>query len=516
MKKLTLLGITVSALLLSNCSNEEVMQQNDTQRGVTLSASINESDSRAAVTDAGVFSWNEGDQISVHTSYTNPVWQTFTLKGEGGNASGTFMGMLMGEGTEITSCAVHPAILKPVLAGNKLTLTLPSSYDWQEGVTNVIMMAKINNSGAKLGFSHLGGLFRFVVKGIPASATKFVFTAEGKKLSGEFTIENISATNPAIVTSDAQSDNSITINFPASSQITERIFYVPVPTGTYNALKCDIMDKSNTLLTTANLATGKEVGRAALLLVPTLTCSSTEGGVAVNASTKNELNSALTDALSNKEGALKSTTVTVTEELSKAAPEIAVPVADLKQEESPEAAPTITVAFDAIPKAATESGTGQETTAIKITDGSESGTSTATKSKATIEIAIPQVVEQEEKPSFEVTVPTATAVLSATAATAEYNKVTASTADNTLIVNKGVTVEELTIKGGSVKIYGTVKKLTIDKNSTTQKVLVYPGASCAEFTDGRESGKQITLSYVPGDSGENEGYTGGNVENAWD
>lgn len=511
MKKLTLLGITVSALLLSNCSNEEVMQQNDTQRGVTLSASINESDSRAAVTDAGVFSWGKGDQISVYTSYAASAWQTFTLKGEGGNASGTFMGMLMGEGTEITSCAVHPAILKPVLAENKLTLTLPSSYDWQEGVTNVIMMAKINNSGAKLGFSHLGGLFRFVVKGIPASATKFVFTATGKKLSGEFVVEDISATNPVIVTSDVQSDNSITINFPASGQITERIFYVPVPTGTYNALKCDIMDKSNTLLTTANLATGKEVGRAALLLVPTLTCSSTEGGVAVNASTENELKSALTDALSDKEGTLKSTTVTVTEELSKAAPEIAVPVADLENE----AAPTITVAFDAVPKAAASSTPSGDPTPIKITDGSTSETASAAESKATIEIAIPQVVEQEEKPSFEVTVPTATAVLSATAATAEYNKVTASTADNTLIVNKGVTVEELTIKGGSVKIYGTVKKLTIDKSSGTKKVLVYPGASCGSFTDSRESG-QITLSYVPGDSGENEGYTGGDVKNAWD
>lgn len=504
MKKLTLLGITVSALLLSNCSNEEVMQEQDALKIVELSASINESAPRAAITNQGAFSWSETDQISVHTSCPSPVWQTFTLQGKGGEASGTFQGGMY-DGYTITSCAVHPANLTPSLTGNKLKLTLPSSYTFKEKITNVVMMAYIKDAKGTLAFRHLGGVFRFIVKNIPAAATQFVFVAKGKKLTGEFAVDDITATTPEIATSNENTgmNNSVTINFTASSSVTERIFYVPVPTGEYGNLSCVIKNAEGESLTTMNIADSKKVERCDLKLVPTITCTSVEGGVAVNVSSTDALSNALSTATSST----TPTTITVSETLSKAAPAtISAPISNSSSN------PIVTIAFDAIP-ATSSSGISN---AIKVTDGSNDGTSSGNESKGTVEIAIPQRTAEGEKPKFEVFTPNATAILSATGESAEYGETEALTSGNTLIVNKGVTVEKLTVKGGNVKIYGTVTNLIIDSTSSnTTKVLVYPGASCTQFTDNRESGK-ITPSYVPGDSGENEGYTGGDVTHEWD
>lgn len=499
--------MTATALLLSNCSNEETMPKNDTLNSVELFASINESDSRAAVTDEGVFSWTAGDQLDVHTS-GNPAWQTFTLQGEGGLRSGTFQGTTMGDATP-TSCALHPASLGHVLSGDKLTLTLPSEYEFKEGVTNVLMLAPVTEGNSNLAFKHLGGLFRFVIKNIPATASQFVFTATGKKLTGEFVINDITPASgvPEIATSDAQSENSVTIHFTASANITERIFYIPVPTGSYGALKCEIKDAQGKLLTTTNVADTKEVSRAALMLVPVITCTTIEGGIAINAATEQDLTKALTDAVTGQ-NVPTATTITVDKTLSGELPEtIEVPVAD----KDPSVAPVVTIAFGDIPKASSTGGGNS----IKITDGTESTSTTPSEtSKATIEVAIPQVVAGETAPNVELFMPTSTGVLAATTKTAAYGDITATTADNTLIVNKGVTVNSLTIKGGSVKIFGTVTKLTIDSNSNTTQVLVYPGGSCSEFIDNRDN--KIILIYVPGDSGENEGYTKGDEINQWD
>lgn len=504
--------MTATALLLSNCSNEETMPKNDTLNTIELFASINEPDSRAAVTDEGVFSWTAGDQLDVHTS-GNPAWQTFTLQGNGGLSSGTFQGATMAGATP-TSCALHPASLGHVLSENKLTLTLPSEYEFKEGVTNVLMLAPVIEGKSNLAFKHLGGLFRFVIKNIPATASQFVFTATGKKLTGEFVIDDITPASglPEITTSESGSENSVTIHFTASADIKERRFYIPVPTGSYGALKCEIKDGQGTLLTTTNVADTKEVSRAALMLVPEITCTTIDGGIAVNAATEEALTKALSGAVTAEadQDVPKATTITVDEALSSALPEtIAVPVANMTSS----VAPVVTIAFGDIPKASNGTGGGNS---IKITDGTtETSTAPSTTSKATIEVAIPQVQEGETAPSAELFMPTSTGVLAATTKTAAYGDITATTADNTLIVNKGVTVNSLTIKGGSVKIFGTVTTLTIDSNSNTTKVLVYPGGSCSTFTDNRQEGK-ITLSYVPGDPGENEGYTGGDKINEWD
>jgi hypothetical protein len=73
-----------------------------------------------------------------------------------------------------------------------------------------------------------------------------------------------------------------------------------------------------------------------------------------------------------------------------------------------------------------------------------------TNAPAVLNVTIPEAKE------IEITTPQSTVTLNGTT----YDKVTATTAANTLVIASDVTVKELHIKQGNVKIYGTVTKIT--------------------------------------------------------
>ena len=58
-------SIAMAALVMTNCSQEEELQDIQQSGDIhTLTATI-EGSSRSAVTDGGIFSWTSGDAISV-------------------------------------------------------------------------------------------------------------------------------------------------------------------------------------------------------------------------------------------------------------------------------------------------------------------------------------------------------------------------------------------------------------------------------------------------------------------
>ncbi|MGN0056826.1 MAG: GLUG motif-containing protein [Phocaeicola plebeius] len=80
-----------------------------------------------------------------------------------------------------------------------------------------------------------------------------------------------------------------------------------------------------------------------------------------------------------------------------------------------------------------------------------------------------------------------------------YTSVTASTADNTLVVGEDVVIDDLTVKKGSVEIHGVVKNLTNNASSS----ITYQVGSASELLKladainrTGETGRQTTLEYV--------------------
>ncbi len=470
MKKISLSAIIVSALLLSNCSNEEMMERVPIGNAV-ISATIEDGkDARSNVDDKGFFTWTKGDAIAVYTTNESSRWTKFTLQGEGGTATGNFSGSYVGEGTTSSTCAIYPYNEgKHSLSGSTLTFHMPDTYNYENGNTHAPMLALISEGSTDFPFKHLGGVIRFKINNIPANTAQIVFTTTGQKITGDFTVTDINAQNAEISTSQSSTDNTVTIKLEASATPSNKTIYIPMPTGTYTSMKIEMKDASGTVLNESSTTKSNTIERRKLLLMPTLTCSDVEGSIVASATNVNSLNT----LLSNASDADKLNSVTLSGEGVKSINE-AIKIPETYTNTSGDAK-VLNLVFDDVPAHST---TGS---AIEIKDGN-AGASVTEQSKAKVELAIPETANGETAPSFDITLPTATVTISATGESATYNKVTATTAKQTLIINKSVTVKKLTIKGGNVEIRGKVNELVVTgENATTSSVEVTGEGVCLAY-----------------------------------
>lgn len=98
---------------------------------------------------------------------------------------------------------------------------------------------------------------------------------------------------------------------------------------------------------------------------------------------------------------------------------------------------------------------------------------------------MPETTAEQEAPSVAITMPSTTVTLAAVGNKATYNEVTATTAQQTLIINAGVTVKKLTVKGGNLKIYGKVEQLVHDAGNTTIYIIKGTEASLPATIDSK-------------------------------
>ena len=233
--------LLIGALLAAFGCNREleepmtVAPQGNTSLRATVSETVT---TRTAFADDGTFSWTNGDAFSVYT--TKGAFRTFTLSEGAGSADGVFLGDFDAETT--SKAAVYPASDNHALSGNALTVHLDDNFTWSaDKNSHAPMLAKIAADGDdSFSFKHLGGIIKATFSNVPSSARTFVFTAPGKKVSGDFAIADITAENPVLVTEDSEEGNTVTIRIdnPAS----EVSFYVPLPTGTYPEFSIELFD----------------------------------------------------------------------------------------------------------------------------------------------------------------------------------------------------------------------------------------------------------------------------------
>ncbi len=249
---------SLAAAFLAGCAKNEPAAPNEpvggeevqTPAGTSLTAVIDseeDADGKAAVASDGAVTWTKGDALSV---YDGSAFQTFTLQGEGGSASGTFVAE---NPVAAQRVAVYPAGSHS-LSGNKLKLNLPASYTLasvDDANTNVPMIATSNFASGQLSFKQVGGLFRFTHYTVPPAARKFVFKSEGYKINGDFEID-IAADEPKLEagTPGSAAESMVTVNFPAPAETVEMNFFIPIPTGAYNNLTISLLDASDQVLWT--------------------------------------------------------------------------------------------------------------------------------------------------------------------------------------------------------------------------------------------------------------------------
>ena len=255
-----------AAALATSCASDDLAEQKQeqNQKGthtMTLTASVNDVQTRVGMTkndSKASFYWHAKDAISVQTVKDNTYSGTeFTITGEDvkdGATSATFTADVTGM---VGNYAVYPYNESHKFTGaTALTYNLPASYDYSTVGSNIF--SKTENSTTtypsnptnmpmlgtiaegKILFKCLGGLAVIRIASMPAAEGTLKVTAD-QQLSGDFTVNDLSATDAQIATTTA-SDGNGTVSFTFSGATANGIgvFYLPLAVGDYTNVKVTI------------------------------------------------------------------------------------------------------------------------------------------------------------------------------------------------------------------------------------------------------------------------------------
>lgn len=443
--------MATAALTAFSCSQEE-FENSGWKGNITVNATFEGAgtDTRTTVNDEYKILWQDTDALGLFCSNAESNYSNTKLEyaSGAGQTSATFNGSKPSGETAVFS--IYPYQQNMSVSGNTLTMTLPATLTNYNGSSNGPMYAKVTNPDnlSALSFKHMAAMIKLTINKIPAEATTFKIIASNN-IAGTCTVD-LTAADP-ILTVASNGSKEITASFTASNDIKSRNFYIPLPTGTYSSITAQLTNGSDKVYFTKTL-NDKILGRRDILVVPPLDC------VVVDATTPSALSTALADSKNLPQEAPTAATVTDIavsgsfNTTSGSNDGIAIPVLQNSD---------INLTFNTAPTTSTAAP-------LTLTDKTNTSVSapaaTATNS---VSLAVPETTAEQEAPSVAITMPSTTVTLAAVGNKATYNEVTATTAQQTLIINAGVTVKKLTVKGGNLKIYGKVEQLVHDAGNTT-------------------------------------------------
>ncbi len=479
---LFLTGLAAVALTTS-CSEDFDLFGN--KHEVTLSASVTAESTRAAFNldgTAAKFYWNTGDQIGVTSTGNTTSFSSFTLRGEGGSATASFSGTVSGEVTD--ACyAVYPYNTGHRMSESTLSYVFPSEYTYTKVSSeffpgtadcnsfNPAMWAKVN-SDKSISFKHLGGIFVIKFGSMPLTEGKLVLSAD-QQMAGTFTANLSDNETPTCTNTQEDVTNSstkVTIEFSGATKDADGVFYVPVPVGTYNNVFVKLYAKdAETALRT--VAAGSFTVTRKLLQPLKLNSETVSGGEAATAATAEKATEALKSSDNVSITNLVSDGTTAEGESGTVSATITIPaVTASSSEDTGTGSTTSTVAENTQKTVAVEKI--PEKAVITLADAKTTESSETTKASVeSVVLSIPHMAastddDKAKLPAVNVTMPNTTVTLAGNAGTANFGTVTAETAENTLVVSSGVTIQKLVVKKGNVRIESGATVVAIVKDES--------------------------------------------------
>ena len=260
MKKKLIL-IAGMAIALAACTKNEMRDDSAQTEPVSWPSVITvatepvvDSDTKSVIASDGAFSWfsGTGETAEKLGIYTSAGFKVYTCTDA---STGTFGGDL--EGETPSTVAVYPAGIY-ALSTKTLTVSMPSSYDYVATLAKTPMIAQIAGSIDNLAFKHIAALLKVSVANVPPTATQLVLeTAEN--IAGDFVISDCTVADAAI-TNAGGSGKSVTVNFAATGTFTDKDFFIPIPTGTYDHFNLFLKDENGNKLAGRQFS-GKTIAR---------------------------------------------------------------------------------------------------------------------------------------------------------------------------------------------------------------------------------------------------------------
>lgn len=281
-----------AAALATSCSSDDIAEQSHGgSQTVTLNASVNEGQTRVGMTkdgsSAASFYWHKDDTIFVQTvsdgSYSGAEFAIVGDNAKDGDTSATFEGKVTGD---VGGYAVYPYNEGHKFTGETaLTYHLPGTYtyttvesnifskdgSYPTNPTNMPMLGTISgeDGNKSISFKCIGGLAVIRIDKMPYTSGTLTFDV-GQKLSGDFTVTGLSASDVTIATALATGDEDIVkFIFSGATEGKPGVFYLPILQKKYNLVTITIADENGGNSSTVDYGTTFfEVTRGGVIAFP--------------------------------------------------------------------------------------------------------------------------------------------------------------------------------------------------------------------------------------------------------
>lgn len=482
--KLLYLGIGALTIAMASCSNdylESLSTSTAKQKGlITATVENNGAATRVGFDSDGKFYWTAGDEIGVLDSQYSFAKMTLVEGGEG-TQEGSFTTDEDITIDENYGCAVYPYFKDDVNihecqpAYNRLNYYLRPTYTYNGLDTdfftgdkdkkqsfNVPLFGKItkdDDGNRSVTFKHIGGVICVKIPNIPISEGYFILSSEvtgANAMSiGDGYITGIFQTsmddNAQIKTSNAYgkgNGNTVTIHFTDATPGQSGVFYVPVPTGTYD-ITVKLVDNAVSPTSTYAIEQRSDVVVTKGMLYGinvknTSVSSSGNARLELTVSSVEEANKAL---------AMEDNVKVILESVSGTDNNIKIPAVKSSTAEK------------VLEVSEIEYGT-----VLNISDESGDDTSLGL---LWVHLASAQNLEST------INMPNSKVYIDSNNGIAQFNKVTAITAENTFEISSGITINSL-YASGNVIVYnggvvGSVSKYDYQNDNTPVFIINYGG-----------------------------------------
>ena len=266
MKKIVY-AIAALALIFTGCAKELDNSTKDNFSKVRLHVKVADQLTKVSADNDGRYHWQAGDKISV----LNDAGKAFEFETEEGGNDVDFSGTI--STGNLGSYAMYPSVSTNESVGDVVSFHLPTTIEWVANATNMPMLGKIDENKAT--FRSVGGVLKLVCYNIPSGAAWLQFTATNKQIVGEFMIDGseslpvLEATN-----TDKAGEKELSIDF-SSDYSANKVFYIPLPTGTIDGFTVAILDDELNELFSRTATVNLNVERNQMIIAPSLNCDPT-------------------------------------------------------------------------------------------------------------------------------------------------------------------------------------------------------------------------------------------------
>ena len=450
---------------ISGCSNDDF--DNVSSQGQTvITAGFEQpgAKTRTAVNSSNQVVWLKGDAFKLFYTKDNAVNSSvFTTSEEDKPTSASFTGEALPDGAA-ASYAVYPAANVTSLSGSTVTMTLPATITASEA-SNGPMWADASTDYTNLSFKHLAGLLKLTVSGLPTDKKLVLKVTADKNIAGTATVNlNPESGEPYLEVSDEEGATGvvkeITVTDVQAVAGQATVFYVPLPVKTLGELKVNIYAEDNT-----STPLYKEKKWTNIAVARAMIRSASFGFEVVDLKDSNAktISEAIENAVPSGDA---SSATTTTVEISGAL--------NTDQNETNKTISVPSVGNKNVALVFADAPITSDENALTIQDA-ETGASqtdavnTITLSLPATDQAVKNVVIDTPQSTFELT-------SSATEADAKtkYTTITATTANNTLVVGDKVEIETLLAEAGNIRLKKGSKVSTIKRgNSFIGTLFIY-------------------------------------------